>query len=200
MQGENKIQGQDDLSLTCCLRAVRAHEPGAEERLLSIVYTRLRQMAGARMRRERPDHTLQPTALVNEVYLRLIHGAKSPEWKDSDHFYSSCARKMRQILVDHARKSIHLKCRVELFPGVAFSEQRSEKLLALDASLEKLARMDPRGATVVDMTEFLGLTNREVAEVLRVSERTIKRDYAGSVKFLRADMANNPNVARGASA
>lgn len=183
---------ESELSLTVCLRAVRARQPGAEERLFEIVYGQLRRMAGQRMRRERPDHTLQPTALANEVVLRLIHAARSVDWKDSAHFYATCAQTMRHILIDHARKNKYLKGKVELFPGIAISERKSEELLAMDDSLAKLARLDPRGAQVIEMTVFLGLTRKEAAETLGVNERTIKRDYAACLAFLRKDMTRMP--------
>jgi RNA polymerase sigma factor (TIGR02999 family) len=181
-------------SLTVCLRALHAGQPGAEERLLGIVYGRLRQMAGYRMRHERPDHTLQPTALANEVVLRLIRAARNVEWKDSAHFYASCAQTMRHILIDHARKNKNLKGKVELFPGVALSRQKSEELLAMDISLTRLAQTDPRGAQVIEMTVFLGLTQSEAAEALGVAERTVKRDYVACLAFLRNDLKNKPAV------
>jgi RNA polymerase sigma factor (TIGR02999 family) len=176
-------------SITRCLRQVQLGQTGAEERLLNLVYGHLRKMAGQRMRRERADHTLQPTALANEVYLRLIQTVKNIEWKDSDHFYATCGRVMRNILVDYARRRKYEKVDLEFIPGVAITEERSEQLLALDQCLDRLAAVDPRGARVIELTSFGGLTQAEVAEVLGVSERTVKRDYQACRTWLRAEMA-----------
>ena len=175
-------------SLTHCLRAVRAGQPGAEERLFESIYGQLRRMAGQRMRRERPNHTLQPTALANEVVLRIIRTARTVEWKDSAHFYASCAQTMRHILIDHARKTKAHGAKIELFPGIAITPEKSEELLAMDVALEKLARLDPRAAQVIELIVFPGLTQEETAEALDVSVRTVKRDYAAGLAFLRRDM------------
>jgi RNA polymerase sigma factor (TIGR02999 family) len=180
-------------SITRCLRQVQLGQSGAEERLLNLVYGHLRKMAGQRMRRERSDHTLQPTALANEVYLRLVNTVKNIEWKDSDHFYATCGRVMRNILVDYARRRKYEKVDLEFVPGVAITEQRSAELLALDQGLDRLAELDPRGARVVELMSFAGLTQIEVAEALGISERTVKRDYLACRTWLRAEMAGAHN-------
>ena len=181
----------DPSSVTRCLAEVRQRRPGAEDRLLDLVYKNLRRMAGQKMRRERLDHTLQPTALSNEVYLKLLRTVREIEWKDSAHFYGICGRMMRNILVDHARRHDVEKRDVELFPGVAITYQRSEGLLSLDRSLDRLARFDPRGATAVELTYFLGFTQKEVALELKLAVRTVKRDLSACLKWLRADMGGN---------
>jgi RNA polymerase sigma factor (TIGR02999 family) len=137
------------------------------------------------MRKERIDHTLQPTALANEVWLKLIRTARDTPWIDSNHFYATCGRIMRNILVDAARKRKFEKVDVELVPGVAITEQRSEELLALDVVFERLAKFDPRGAKVVELIAIVGLTQQETAQVLGISDRTVKRDYAACRMWLR---------------
>lgn len=187
-------------SLTCCLREVREGASGAEERLLNLVYQNLRRMAGQRMRRERPGHTLQPTALANEVWMKLIRSVKAADWKDSGHFYATCGRMMRNILVDYSRRRRFEQVDIELMPGIAVTEQRSEELLALDHALEKLARFDPRGAKVVELILFAGFTRAETAEVLGVGERTVKRDFAACQLWLRSELRAVPAKAAAAGA
>jgi RNA polymerase sigma-70 factor, ECF subfamily len=178
--------------ITCCLRQVQRGEAGAEERLLELVYGQLRKMAGKKMRRERIDHTLQPTALANEVWLKLVRSAKEHEWKDTSHFYATCGCVMRNVLVDYARRKKYEKVDVELLPGLAISEQRSEEVLALDAALNRLSEFDPRGAQVVELIAFGGLTRTEAADTLGISERTVKRDYATCRLWLKAYMNRPP--------
>jgi RNA polymerase sigma-70 factor, ECF subfamily len=177
--------------ITRCLKQVQLGEEGAEERLLILVYNQLRRMAGQRMRKERVDHTLQPTALANEVWLKLIRTARGTAWIDSNHFYATCGRIMRNLLVDSARKRKYEKVDVELVPGVAITEQRSEELLALDAAFERLAKFDPRGARVVELIAIVGLTQQETAQVLGMSDRTVKRDYAACRMWLREQLKSS---------
>ncbi len=177
--------------ITCCLKQVQLGEQGAEERLLTLVYNQLRKMAGQRMRKERSDHTLQPTALANEVWLKLIRTARGTAWIDSNHFYATCGRIMRNLLVDAARKRKYEKIDVELVPGVAITEQRSEELLALDVAFERLARFDPRGAQVVELIAIVGLTQQETAQVLGISDRTVKRDYTACRMWLRDQLKSS---------
>ncbi len=178
--------------ITRCLRQVQLGQAGAEERLLNLVYNQLRRMAGRRMGRERLDHTLQPTALANEVWIKLICAAKGVEWKDSNHFYATCGRIMRNILVDYARRRKFEKIDVELVPGLAITAHRSEELIALDAALDELARFDPRGAQVIESISFAGMTQQETAEALGISERTVKRDYSACRAWLRVHMTTVP--------
>jgi RNA polymerase sigma-70 factor (ECF subfamily) len=191
--------------ITRCLKQVQLGEEGAEERLLILVYNQLRKMAGQRMRKERIDHTLQPTALANEVWLKLVRTARGTAWIDSNHFYATCGRIMRNLLVDSARKRKYEKVDVELVPGVAITEQRSEELLALDAAFERLAKFDPRGARVVELIAIVGLTQQETAEVLGMSDRTVKRDYAACRMWLRDQLRSSrvpptPSATRAAAA
>jgi RNA polymerase sigma factor (TIGR02999 family) len=178
--------------ITCCLKQVQLGEQGAEERLLTLVYNQLRKMAGQRMRKERSDHTLQPTALANEVWIKLIRTARGTAWIDSNHFYATCGRIMRNLLVDSARKRKYEKVDVELVPGVAITEQRSEELLALDAAFDRLAKFDPRGARVVELIAIVGLTQQETAQLLGISDRTVKRDYTACRMWLRDQLKSSP--------
>jgi RNA polymerase sigma-70 factor (ECF subfamily) len=177
-------------SVTICLKEVNQGRPGAEERLLSLVYDRLRDLAGHRMRRERPEHTLQPTALANEAYIRLLRAIRETPWKDRSHFYATCAVAMRNILIDYARKRRVEGIDIELMPGIAFTSQRSDWLIAFDESLDRLAKFDPRGAQIVELTYFTGLTHKETAELFHISTRTVKRDLSSCMMWIGRDMGS----------
>jgi RNA polymerase sigma factor (TIGR02999 family) len=161
--------------------------PDADERLLAAVQGELRRVAAAYMRRERPDHTLQPTALVNEAYLRLVD-QRDVAWDGRAHFFGIAARVMRQILVDHARK----RDAVKRGAGVRARQSVSKladpagaqdlDVLALHLALEELAALDPRQAEIVELRYFGGLTEEEVATVKHLSPATVRRDVA-SAKF-----------------
>jgi RNA polymerase sigma-70 factor, ECF subfamily len=188
MSSTDALPEKNDERVTRCLDEVRKRIPGAEDRLMSLVYERLRKMAGYRMRQERPGHTLQATALANEVCVRLIRAAGSMEWRDSNHFYATCARMMRNILIDHARRKKNDGIEVELLPGIALTLQRSEWLVSFDESLDRLSRLDARGAKIIELKAILGLTEAEIAVALDIGERTVKRDLAACRAWLRADM------------
>ncbi|HOX25750.1 MAG TPA: ECF-type sigma factor [Candidatus Krumholzibacteria bacterium] len=163
------------------LEAGDADRGDAADRLYAAVYPVLRDIAAGLMRRERPDHTLQPTALVHEAYLRLVDQTRA-DWQDRAHFYGIAARAMRQILVDHARKHAAAKRgghwrRVTLDEQVANAEQLSLEILAVNDALEALARQDERMAKVVELRVFGGLLAREAAHVLGVSKRTVDEDW-----------------------
>jgi len=183
-----EIAGVEAESVTRCLLEVRGGREGAEDHLLELVYKQLRKMAGIRMAKERKDHTLQATALANEVALKLIRCAREVEWEDSAHFYKTCSLMMRNILVDHARRKVQGLKVEDLLPGVAITKQISDEVLALDQSLKRLEQFDPRGAKVVELTQILGLRQEEVAIHLNYSLRTVKRDLRACLNWLRADM------------
>ena len=147
--------------------------------LLSVAYDRLRLMAGACMRGERPDHTLQPTALVGELFLRLA-GAKLAGWKDREHFYSFCARAMRWILTDHARARAREKRRIgRLLPvttDIRWLGEREEDAFDLDRALSRLEEIDPRKAKILELRVYLSCTAEETADILGMSKATIDRD------------------------
>lgn len=159
------------------------------ERLAPIVYDELRLLAAAQLRRERDDHTLQPTALVNEAYVRLLRSDR-PAWNDRSHFFRAAARAMRRILVDHARKRARLKrggapVRVSLDQIGPSSWDEPETMLALDQALRRLEEQDPRSAEVVQLRYFGGLSVAQTAEALDVSERTVKREWTFARAWLR---------------
>ncbi len=158
-----------------------AADEGAANRLFAAVYDELHGIAAGLMRRERDDHTLQPTALVHEAYMRLVDQTRA-DWQNRAHFYGIAARAMRQILVDHARKHTADKRggqwrRVTLDDNVAEAEQLSLDILAVHEALEQLALRDERMAKVVELRIFAGLHAREAAHVLGVSKRTVDEDW-----------------------
>ncbi|MEZ4456968.1 MAG: ECF-type sigma factor [Gemmatimonadales bacterium] len=156
--------------------------PGAEEpeRLLAQLYGDLRDLADRHLRNERPDHTLQPTALVHEAWLRLA-GAESLVFQDRSHFLRIASRAMRRVLVDHARARRAVKrdagIRITLDDGLVGSGSDGVDLIALDDALVQLAAAEPRWAEVVELRFFTGLEVTETAEVLGVSPITVKRDW-----------------------
>ena len=150
----------------------------ALDRLTPLVYGELRQLAASYLRKERPDHTLQPTALVHEAYLRLVD-QQNPSWQDRSHFFGVAARLMRQILVDHARRRQAGKRgghNVSLEDTVSFARERSADLVALDDSLSALEKLDPRKCRAVELRYFGGLAMEEIARTLEVSPITVRRD------------------------
>jgi len=156
-------------------------DESALDRLMPIVYDELRRLAHRYMSHERPGHTLQTTALVNEAYLRLV-GWREVQWQNRAHFFAVSAQMMRRILVDFARDRKYLKrgggaLRVSLADAASLTEQRGADLVALDEALNALAEVDRRKAQVVEMRFFGGLSVEEVAEVLKVSKETVIRDW-----------------------
>jgi RNA polymerase sigma factor (TIGR02999 family) len=167
--------------VTRLLKAWGSGNTAALDQLMPIVYDELRNIAARYLRRERPDHTLQPTALVNEAYLRLID-QKQVEWQNRAHFMGVAAQMMRRILVDHAKNINRAKRgggarKVSLDEAVALSEVRTDGLVELDAALTALAALDERKSRIVELRYFGGLSVQETAEVLKVSEITVARDW-----------------------
>ncbi len=184
---------QPPSEITRILSALQgADRKTALAQLLPIVYDELRALAGAYLQHERADHTLQPTALVHEAYLRLL-GGQNPPWSNRAHFYRSAAEAMRRILVDHARKRGRLKrggdrIRVNLSSLGLAADQNLEEILALDESLRRLEEQDPRATDVVRLRFFAGLSVGETAQVLEVSERTVKREWTFARAWLYSDL------------
>jgi len=168
--------------------------------LVPLVYRELRRLAAAYLRRERPDHTLQPTALVNEAYLRLVDQTRV-ECGDRAKFFIVAANLMRQILVDHARRRSASKRgggrKVPLDEAACATPQEDLDLVALDFALERLSRLDARQAQIVELRFFLGMTEEEVADVLDVSPITVKRDWRLARAALRNDLAGGTPVFAG---
>lgn len=174
------------------LSALTNGEDGAASKLIPVVYDELRRLAGSYMRRERVDHTLQATALVNEAYLKLIE-QRAVNWQSRAHFFGVAAQLMRRILIDHARGHTREKRggeqkKVSLDEVILFSEQQADELLAVDDSLNLLEKMDPRQARVVELRFFAGLSVEEAAEALGVSPKTVKRDWSVAKAWLYADL------------
>ena len=179
-------------NVTELLLAWRGGDQGALERLMPVVYQELRRMAGSRLRRERSDHTLQPTALIHEAYLRLL-GQDHPEWQSRAHFFGFAARLMRQILVDHARRHNVAKrgggrAKESLDETVIYSPERAAGLVALDEALDRLAGFDQRKARVVELRFFGGLSLEETAAALGVSVGSVRRDVRLAEAWLRREL------------
>lgn len=160
--------------------------------LAILVQDELRRIARNHMRKERPGHTLQTTALLNEAYLRLINQAQV-DWRDRANFFGIAAHLMRQILVDYARRAGREKrggdvCILPLDEALVFSAEKSAELVALDEALDRLALKDPRKARVVELRYFGGLSVEETAEVLQVHPNTVVRDWALVRAWLRREL------------
>ncbi len=175
-------------SLTELLHRV-GDDPVAFEQLLPLVYHELRELAAARLRGERPDHTLQPTALVHEAYLKLAGGAAQP-FADRGHFFRVAARAMRQVLVDHARARRAAKRDADASPAwVTLPDGRAlDDLIAIDSALDKLAQQDARQARVIELRFFAGLGIEETATLLEVSPATVKRDWLVARAWLQQEI------------
>jgi RNA polymerase sigma factor (TIGR02999 family) len=162
--------------ITRILERVRAEKPGAEEELLEVVYGRLRELADLQMRRERPGHTLQPTALVHETYLQLF-GGHDASYEDRVHLFAAAAKIMRHILVDFARRRSAGKrgagrARVTWSEGLRVWEPSPEEIVALHEALERLDEVDPRMTRIVELRFFSGLTAEEAAAAMGISRRS----------------------------
>jgi RNA polymerase sigma factor (TIGR02999 family) len=174
------------------LLAIEAGTPGAFDRVLPVVYDELRQLAENVFRAERPDHTLQATALVHEAYLRLV-ARPDLEWKSRRHFFGIAAQAMRQVLVDHARRRGAVKRSagraVTLQDDVAASVAASpDDILGVDEALEGLKAISPRAAQVVELRYFAGLGLEEIAEALDTSLATVKRDWLSAKAWLQREL------------
>jgi RNA polymerase sigma factor (TIGR02999 family) len=168
--------------ITNLLLAWGEGEEAALEKLMPLVYEELRRLARSYMNRQRPGHTLQTTALVNEAYLRLIDSSQV-QWQNRAHFFAVSANLMRRILVDFARSRGNLKRgggtqRISLEQALEISADRSAELVALDDALKTLATMNSRQSQIVELRYFGGLSEEEVATVLKISTRTVRRDWS----------------------
>jgi len=164
----------------------------ALEKLTPLVYDELRQQAARYLRKERPGHSLQATALINEAFLRLIN-VKDMQWQNRAHFFAIAANLMRRILVDHARrrdaeKRGGLQVRLTLDEGLAVAKEPDVDLLAIDKALDRLAAIDPQQARVVELRFFSGLSVEETAAALGVSPKTVKRDWSVARAWLRREI------------
>jgi RNA polymerase sigma-70 factor (ECF subfamily) len=178
--------------VTQLLLGLAARDSRAESELLEVVYAELHRMADRLMRSERPDHTLQATALINEAYLHLVD-QRGKDWKNRAHFFGVAALVMRRILVDYARtrgrdKRGGRQHKVSLDETVLITPGQSDEILALDEALSRLSQFDPRQSRVVELRFFGGLTEAEAAEVLGVATRTVKRDWAIAKAWLYGEL------------
>lgn len=179
-------------AVTSLLAAWAGGNQQALDELTPLVYRELRQLAASYLRKERQGHTLQPTALVHEAYLRLVDQS-NPSWQNRSHFYGVAARLMRQILVDHARRKQAGKragMKVPLEQAVSFHHDRGRDLLALDSGLTALEKIDPRKCKAVELRYFGGLSMDEVAQALEVSAITARRDLRMAEAWLHKEVQN----------
>jgi len=191
----------ESAEITGLLRAWGRGDSAALDRLTPLVYEQLRRMARSYMRNERPGHTLQATALVNEAFLRLVD-TRNVDWTDRVHFFAVCARVMRRILVDAARSRAAIKRggqadRVEHSTALNLDQvpnpasEMSAQVCALDEALNALMRIDPRRAQVIELRFFGGLTVEETGQVLQVSPQTVMRDWRLARAWLARELSQS---------
>jgi RNA polymerase sigma factor (TIGR02999 family) len=182
--------GSDDLTLL--LQRMQRGDGDARAQLIAAVYPHLKRIAANRMRGERSDHTLQPTALVHEAFLRLA-GTRQIEWRDRIHFFAASAEVMRNILVDSARRRRSLKRGadphvLDLREWDVQVQEHPDLILEVDRLLDRLAALDQRQAQVVEMRYFGGLSEEEIGEALGISARTVKRDWSMARAWMRKEL------------
>ena len=190
-----KVAGTVDIAsadVTVLLCELAKGNPEAESKLIPLVYNELRRMADRYMRKERQDHTLQTTALVHEAYLKLVD-QHSVDWQSRAHFFGIAARVMRRLLIDHARGHVREKRGggqqiIPLDEAWVVSPDRSSAFLELDEALERLAAIDARQAKIVELRFFCGLTVDEIADVLAISPKTVKRDWSVAKAWLHGEL------------
>jgi RNA polymerase sigma factor (TIGR02999 family) len=196
------VNPHESAEITHLLQAWGRGDSAALDRLTPLVYERLRRMARSYMRNERPGHTLQATALVNEAFLRLVD-VRDLDWTDRAHFFAMCARVMRRILVDAARSRATVKrgghaARAEHSTAINFDElpdpasEMSAQLCALDEALNLLAQLEPRRAHVIELRFFGGLTVEETADILQTSPGTVMRDWRLARAWLARELSQSP--------
>jgi RNA polymerase sigma factor (TIGR02999 family) len=174
------------------LESIRKGDANAAYTLMPLLYNELHRLALHYMRSERPGHTLQATALVNEAYLKLVD-QKEANWEDRAHFIAVAAQVMRNVLIDHARsrqrvKRGGLQKKVPLEESVLVSEDQTDDMIALDAALERLAKIDARQSRIVELRYFGGLTVEQTSQVLNISPKTVKRDWAVARAWLHREL------------
>jgi RNA polymerase sigma factor (TIGR02999 family) len=185
------IPSSDTQEVTRLLKSLNAGDRDAVDALVPIVYSELRKLAGHYLKSEREGHTLQPTALVHEAFLKLVE--QETQWQNRTHFFAMAANLMRRILVDYARSHNAGKRggdveKVVLEDAFVFVKEKPAELLALNEALEELAKIDPRRAKVVELRFFGGLNNDEIAEALGVHSNTVLRDWNLARAWLKTRM------------
>jgi RNA polymerase sigma factor (TIGR02999 family) len=181
--------------ITLILKKMQHGEAGAANKLLDLVYDDLRRVAAGKMAFEAAGHTLQPTALVHEAWLRL-GGDQQPHWQNRAHFFGAAAEAMRRILVDNARRKNRLRhggalSRVEWTNFDVAAVENDNEVLALDEALSNLTLHDPIGAKLVELRFFAGLSNKEAAETLGLAERSAKRTWAYARAWLKKELSKS---------
>ena len=184
---------QPQTQVTQLLQKWQEGNQEALEALMPLVYNELKRLAGSYLRRERPDHTLQSAALVNEAYLRLVDQTQT-RWQNKAHFYGIAAQMMRRVLADHARSHNAVKRgagmpELELNESIAQAQSRSVDLLDLEEALQKLEKLDPQQGRIVELRFFSGLSIEDTANVLGISPATVKRDWAAARAWLFREVA-----------
>jgi RNA polymerase sigma-70 factor (ECF subfamily) len=181
--------------VTALLTELAQGNQAAAEKLVPLVYDELKRLARGYMRGERPDHTLQTTALVHEAYLKLVRQRKT-SWQGRSHFFGIAAQMMRRILLDHARGHLRQKRGgpgkvLRLDDALTFSREQSEELVKLNAALERLAAIDPRQSKIVELRFFGGLSVEETSEFLGISAKTVKRDWSVAKAWLYGELQHS---------
>ena len=179
---------------------IRSGDREADERLMSLVYSELRRMAGVFMRRERPDHTLQPTALVHEAWMRMA-GSEALEIQSRAHFFATAARMMRRILIDHARASKAERRGgsapvISLDNALEAAVQQPEYILDVHLAMDRLQQIDPERAQLAELRYFGGLSIDEIAEVTGMAARTVDRQWRVARAWLSRELSGNSPEAR----
>jgi len=190
-----------DPAITGLLQSWRSGDTGAQDRLVPLVYERLRGMAGSCMRGERPGHTLEATALVHEAYLKLA--GSEVDWQDRAHFFAVASMAMRRVLVDHARQRNRVRRgagakRVDLDEALSVSADPDPAILEMDRALTQLAGFDARMSQILELTYFGGLSHAEICQVLGISEATVKRDLKMARSWLLREMDSGSGEGAGA--
>lgn len=185
--------------VTQILKAVETGDPTAASKLLPLVYDELRKLAAHRMAQEKPGQTLQATALVHEVYLRLVGASNDQQWNSRGHFFAAAAEAMRRILIMNARRRNAEKRgagrrRIELDPALLPANARDDRLLVLDEALTELEREHPERARIVKLRFFAGLTNKEAAAATGISDTTADRYWTYARAWLQRKMAAEINA------
>jgi RNA polymerase sigma factor (TIGR02999 family) len=187
----------DRVEVTQLLARMRGGDGNAAAQLVPLLYKELRKIAAAMMKQERPDHTLQPTAIVHEAFLRIVD-LESVDYQNRAHFFAVAARSMRRVLVDHARRRLAGKRggeseEVELEDDIALTPHQSEEVMALHEALAEMETLDPRQAQIMEMHYFAGNEVSEIASFLQVSERTVKREMQTGRLFLKHRLQSRPS-------
>ena len=187
------MSSSSQTDITVLLNQIRDGSDTAPGRLLELVYDDLRRLAGAYMQNERPDHTLQATALVHEAYMRLVDW-KNVSWQNRAQFFSVAAEVMRKVLIDHARarqtnkRSGH---KLALDEAISLPDHSQIDMIALDEALQSLEKLDPRQAKIVELRFFGGLSIEETAYILKVSESTVRREWTFAKAWFQLELSQN---------